>query len=64
MIFAGMLVDVVREIAHVEGSLAKSHHPLLYVASAGAALLSVYGSWLALQLVDRVAARLGRRSPA
>ena len=37
----------------VEGTLAASGHPLLYVLLAGMMLLAVLGSWSALQLVNR-----------
>lgn len=37
----------------VEGSLAASGRPLLYVLLAGMMLLSVLGSWIALQIVNR-----------
>ena len=37
----------------VEGTLAASGHPLLYVLLAGMMLLSVLGSWIALQIVNR-----------
>ncbi len=53
VIFSSMVLDVIRDIAHVEGSLAKSHHPLFYIACAGEAIFTVLGSWLALQLVER-----------
>ncbi|MTD95749.1 hypothetical protein GIW81_15525 [Hyphomicrobium sp. xq] len=37
----------------VKGTLAASGHPLLYVLLAGMTLLSVLGSWIALQIVNR-----------
>jgi len=37
----------------MEGTLAASGHPLLYVLLAGMMLLSVLGSWIALQIVNR-----------
>src|SRR5690606_26424284 len=37
----------------VEGTLAASGHPLLYVLLAGMMLLAVLGSWTALQIVNR-----------
>ena len=64
VVFASMVLEVVRDIAHVEGSLAKSHHPLLYVLSAAMAIFTVTGSWLALQIVDRAAKRFKRSSQA
>jgi hypothetical protein len=39
---------------HLEGSLASSQHPLLYIFSAGMAILTVLGSWIALQIVNRL----------
>jgi hypothetical protein len=38
---------------HVEGSLAASGHPLLYVLLAGQMLLMLLGAWIALQIVNR-----------
>lgn len=35
------------------GSLAETRHPLLYVTEAGMMLLMLFGSWLALQIVNR-----------
>ena len=37
----------------MEGTLAASGHPLLYVLLAGMMLLAVLGSWTALQIVNR-----------
>jgi hypothetical protein len=37
----------------MEGTLAASGHPLLYVLLAGMMLLAVLGSWSALQIVNR-----------
>ena len=36
-----------------KGSLASSQHPLLYVLSAAMAILTVLGSWIPLQIVNR-----------
>jgi len=38
---------------NLEGSLAETGGPLLYVASAGMMLLTLLGSWIALRIVSR-----------
>ena len=50
---AGMPVETILPHLHLEGSLASSQHPLLYVLSAAMAILTVLGSWLPLQIVNR-----------
>ena len=54
VVFAGMAMEAILPHLHLEGSLASSQHPLLYIASAGMAILTVLGSWLALQIVNRL----------
>jgi len=53
VIFAGMAMETILPHLHLEGSLASSQHPLLYVVSASLAILTVLGSWLMLQIVNR-----------
>ena len=53
VIFAGMAMETILPHLHLEGSLASSQHPLLYVVSASLAILAVLGSWLPLQIVNR-----------
>ncbi|MBX9710843.1 MAG: hypothetical protein K2X60_07410 [Xanthobacteraceae bacterium] len=50
----GMLMEMLLTRVHFEGSLASSQHPLLYVLSAAMAILTVLGSWTALQIVNRL----------
>lgn len=54
----GSLVDTVMGVAaqalDLQGSLAETKHPLLYVLSAAMMLLMLFGSWLALQIVNRM----------
>ncbi|MEH2477158.1 putative membrane protein YeaQ/YmgE (transglycosylase-associated protein family) [Nitrobacteraceae bacterium AZCC 2146] len=59
--FVGMAMDMIRPLTHLEGSLANSHHPLLYISSAGMAIFTVLGSWITLQIVYRAAALLRPR---
>jgi uncharacterized membrane protein len=51
--FAGMAMETMLPHLHLEGSLASSHHPLLYISSAAMAILTVLGSWIMLQIVNR-----------
>jgi hypothetical protein len=54
----GSLVDTVMAVAaqalDLQGSLAETKHPLLYILSAAMMLLMLFGSWLALQIVNRM----------
>jgi hypothetical protein len=51
--FGGLVTQEILSLVHFEGSLAKSHHPLLYISSAAIAILTVLGAWIALQIVNR-----------
>ena len=53
VIFAGMAMESILPHLHLEGSLASSQGPLLYILSASLAILTVLGSWLMLQIVNR-----------
>jgi hypothetical protein len=53
VIFAGMTMETILPHLHLEGSLASSQHPVLYVVSASLAILTVLGSWIPLQMVNR-----------
>jgi hypothetical protein len=57
-LFGGTLMDrfmgVVAPLIHLDGSLAETRHPLLYITSAAMMLLILFGSWLALSLVNRM----------
>ena len=51
---SGMAMEEVLQHANLQGSLAETQHPLLYVASAAMMLLTLLGSWIALWLVNRM----------
>jgi uncharacterized membrane protein len=48
-----LAMEMILSRLQLEGSLASSHHPLLYISSAGMAILTVLGSWITLQIVNR-----------
>jgi hypothetical protein len=50
----GMIFVTIQGLLGIGGSLAQSKHPLLYVSLAGTVLISMFGSWLALRIVDRM----------
>jgi hypothetical protein len=56
-LLGGSIMDVIMGTAakylNLEGSLAATRHPLLYVSSAAMMLFILLGSWLALQIVNR-----------
>ncbi len=47
---ANSVMATIRSFFAVEGSLAQSGHPLLYVSLAAIALLAVFGAWSATQI--------------
>jgi len=49
----GMVMEMILSNLKLEGALASSGHPLLYIGSAGMALLTVLGSWGTLQIINR-----------
>lgn len=53
----GSLMDffmgVIAPLIDLQGSLAETRHPLLYITAAAMMLLILFGSWLALRLVNR-----------
>ena len=53
------LIEMIILRVHFQGSLMSSQSPLLYLFMAGLAILTVFGSWIALQGVNRF-----RKSPA
>ncbi len=53
VIIGGMAMETILSNLKLEGSLASSGHPLLYVSSAGMAIVTVLGSWIPLQIVNR-----------
>ena len=46
-------MDMILPHLDLEGSLASSQHPLAYVFIAAMAILTVFGSWITLQIVNR-----------
>jgi hypothetical protein len=50
----GMVFGTIQGLLNVEGALAETRHPLLYVSLVGMMLFALLGSWLALQIVDRM----------
>ena len=50
----GMVFGTIQGLLNVEGALAKTRHPLLYVSLVGMMLFALLGSWLALRIVDRM----------
>lgn len=57
-LFGGTVMDAlmpfIAQFFNLQGSLAASGHPLLYITSAAMMLLMLFGAWLALQLVNRM----------
>ena len=49
-----MVMETILMQTNLEGSLAETRHPLLYVSLAGMMLLTLLGSWIALRIVDRM----------
>lgn len=49
----GLAMEMILSHLQLEGSLESSNHPLLYIASGGMAILTVLGSWIALQIINR-----------
>jgi len=52
--FGSMVMEAILMHLNLEGSLAETRHPLLYVASASMMLLTLLGSWIALWIVSRL----------
>lgn len=53
----GTAMEAVMTAIHFEGTLATSHHPLRYIADVAIPLVTMLGSWLPLQVVNRIALR-------
>ncbi len=49
-----MVMELVLPYLGLEGSLASTRHPLLYISSAAMMLLTLAGSWMGLWLVNRL----------
>ena len=50
----GLAMETILPHLHLEGSLASSQQPLKYVVVAGLGILMVAGSWIPLQIVNRL----------
>ena len=53
----GTAMETIMTAVHFEGMLATSHHPLRYIADVAIPLVTMLGSWLPLQVVNRIALR-------
>ena len=53
IILAGLLMEEVLPMLRLDGSLAASINPAKYLVYAAMALLTVFGPWAALQIVNR-----------
>ena len=49
----GLVMETILPLMELDGSLATSQHPMRYVSSAGMMALTLLGSWVALQIVNR-----------
>ena len=49
-----MVLETIQGLLNLEGALAETRHPLLYVSLVGMMLFALLGSWLALRIVDRM----------
>ena len=49
-----MVLGTIQGLLNLEGALAETRHPLLYVSLVGMMLLALLGSWIALRIVDRM----------
>jgi uncharacterized membrane protein YeaQ/YmgE (transglycosylase-associated protein family) len=48
-----MTMEMILPHMNLQGSLVSTQHPLLYITLAVMAVVTVYGSWIALQIVNR-----------
>jgi hypothetical protein len=53
----GMALETVMTTIHFEGKLATSDHPLRYIADVAMPISAVLGSWIPLQVANRIALR-------
>jgi hypothetical protein len=49
----GLVIEAILPLLELNGPLATSQHPMRYVSSAGMMALTLLGSWVALQIVNR-----------
>lgn len=54
----GMAMETIMTAVHFEGKLATSHHPLRYIADVAIPVFAMLGSWIPLQIANRIALRL------
>ncbi len=54
VILGGMMMEMILDNLRLGVALASSQHPLRYILPAGMALLTLLGSWIALQIVNRL----------
>ncbi len=52
-----MGLETIMGLIHFEGRLATSHHPLRYFMDVAMPIVTVLGSWLPLQIVNRISLR-------
>ena len=53
--FIGMAMETIITAVHFEGTLATSQHPLRYIADVAIPVFTMLGSWIPLQIVNRIA---------
>ena len=53
VILGGLVIEPIFPLLELDGPLATSQHPMRYILSAGVMLLTLFGSWVALQIVNR-----------
>jgi hypothetical protein len=54
----GMAMEATMTAIHFEGQLATSHHPLRYIADVAIPVFAILGSWIPLQIANRIALQL------
>ncbi|ODA67595.1 hypothetical protein A7A08_01629 [Methyloligella halotolerans] len=52
--FGTVILEAILPRLHLNGPLATAHHPARSIAYAGVMLLTIMGSWLALQIAKRL----------
>ena len=57
LILMSMVLETVMTAIHFQGKLATSDHPLRYIADVAMPLFTVLGSWIPLQIANRIALR-------
>jgi hypothetical protein len=58
LILMSMVLETVMTAIHFQGKLATSDHPLRYIADMAMPLFTVLGSWIPLQIVNRITLRI------